>query len=251
VRSAARSIDLQPQPHPSHAHCSHAHSAQSQPPSQAQVSQSQAFSLFRSMLVMFVSFTHADARPPRALHAPWRSPDHSQRICHHQRVLNRTAVALAVLMLGCGGGPPKTAHAYHAASLWSLRASSKNKWKRVDGDTEFAYYVIYLKAYGRIALRTWDMSWPDDPDKFRAQLGDPRFLHNGYRYAITTTEMVGDDWLFRGKRLPAGPGQAVRAFVMVRTYEGARFVCLSMSEAGDEDDIEIELEACRTMRVKE
>ncbi len=179
------------------------------------------------------------------------APSPRRNFCHHLGVLNRWALALTLVALGCGPSTARPPRAYHAASLWGIRASSKHKWKRVDGDAEFAYYVIYLKAYGRIALRTWDMSWPDNPDAFREQLSDPRFLHNGYRYAITTTEIIGDDWLFRGKRLPAGPGPAVRAFVMVRTYEGARFVCLSVSEAGDEDDIEVELEGCRTMRVKE
>lgn len=168
-------------------------------------------------------------------------------------MLNRIALALALVAVSCGpSGPATGARAYHPASLWSIRASSKHKWKRVEGDgTDFAYYIIYAKVYGRIAVRTWDMSWPDDPDAFRAHLSDPRFFHNGFHYAMTTTEVLGGDWLFRGKRLPQGSGKAVRAFVMVRTYEGARFVCLSMSDEGDEDDFDVELEACRTMRVKE
>lgn len=164
-------------------------------------------------------------------------------------MLNR--VLLALLAISCGPSTVASARAYHPASLWSIRASSKHKWKRVEGDAEFAYYVSYTKVYGRIAVRTWDMSWPDNPTAFAARLADPRFLHNGFRYAITTTEVLGDDWLLRGKRLPAGAGKAVRAFVMVRTYEGARFVCLNTSEEGDEDDLDVELEACRTMRVKE
>lgn len=131
--------------------------------------------------------------------------------------------------------------------------SAKQKWKRLDGDgTDFVYYVVNTKeAYGRIALRTWDMNWPDNPDAFRAKLSDALFFHNGFRYAMTTTAVSDGEWLFRGKRLPTEAGEAVRAFVMVRTVEGARFVCLSMSEAGDEDDILIELEACRSIRVKE
>lgn len=161
---------------------------------------------------------------------------------------------MALLAIGCGPSSTPAPRAYHAASLWSVRASSKHQWKRVEGnETEFAYYVTFREVHGRIAVRTWDMTWPDSPDAFRAQLSDPRFLHNGFRYAITTTEATKDEWLFRGKRLPAGAGQAARAFLMVRTYEGARFVCLSMSEAADEDedDLEAELEGCRTMRVKE
>jgi hypothetical protein len=171
-------------------------------------------------------------------------------------VLSRVLVLALLIasMIGCGPSRPAGApRGYHPASLWSIRISSKHKWKRIDGDgSDFAYYVVNTKeAYGRVGIRTWDMSWPDDPDAFRAKLSDPLFFHGGYRYAITTTEATEGEWLFRGKRLPQGPGVAVRAFVMVRTYEGARFVCTSMSEAGDEDDIVLELEACRTMRVKE
>lgn len=164
------------------------------------------------------------------------------------------ALALVLFAAACSPArPPASARDWHPASLWSLRISSKLKWKRLEGDSsESVHYVVNTKAaYGRIALRTWDMAWPDDADAFRAKLSDPLFFHNGFRYAMTTTAVSEGEWLFRGKRLPAAAGQAVRAFVMVLTVEGARFVCLSMSEAGDEDDIAIELEACRSIRVKE
>jgi hypothetical protein len=162
--------------------------------------------------------------------------------------------ALAVVVLiGCSSAPPpRPAADFHPAPLWSLRAGGQFKWVRLEGsDSGSLIFVAHTKqAYGRIALWSWDPAWPNDPAAFAAGLVKADYFHNGMRFAITTKMISDGEWLFRGKQLPAGTGQAVPAFVMVRTVDGARFVCMSVSTEDEDDDIHTELEGCRSMRVK-
>jgi hypothetical protein len=168
--------------------------------------------------------------------------------------VGRYAAWVILALVGCGpSAPPKSAADFYPASLWSLRAGGKHKWKRLEGETsDSAIYVVHTKdVYGRIALWVWKPSWPNDPDRFRVGLAKPEFFGSGLRWAITTTSVDPGEWLFRGKLLPAGAGKAIPAFVMVRTMaDGARFVCTSWSTEGDEDSIDTELEGCRAVRVK-
>ena len=170
--------------------------------------------------------------------------------------MHSTSRWLFIALLGCGPAtPPARNSDFRRAPLSSLHIVSKHKWKLVDGGGSDAevYLVNTKEAYGRIALRAWDPSWPDDPNEFGAKLKEPDFFHNGVRYAITTKSFIASEWLYRGKQLPRDAGKAIPAFVMVRTVfsdEGrARFVCASMSEEGDEDDIHTELEGCRSVQV--